>query len=144
MSKKYDPYNESAMSSVTWCGRARVEEKAITPEQYKMFFGRYQYGISFKVANTILKYNQEGIGEEIVPADELNKDAIDQIKTQVLDDEALEGTIEYEGQTLHWAWTPKVTNADGVEIDLFRLDRWMISQILEQMLDDESHWGVIA
>lgn len=45
-------------SEISWSNRLYVNEPEITPEQYKMFFGRHQFGISFDVANLFLKENQ--------------------------------------------------------------------------------------
>lgn len=126
-----------------WNGRIYVDEPQISPEQYKMFFGKSQYGISFEMANSILKNRQEGYMEEVVPADELCGEAIEQIKEQVLSGEA-SGEIEIEGVTLSWNWDPEISMDDGIETTFWDLGGWTQEKILKAMLDNECHSGEIV
>ena len=128
------------MSEVSWNGRIYVDEPKITPEQYKMFFARNEFGISFDVANSILHNRQEGYKEEVVPADELNYDAISQIKEQAMDGDT-DGEIEYEGSTLSWGWDYEILR-DGEEISWEDMDDWEKEKILTDMLDNECMWGM--
>ena len=126
--------------SVTWNGRIYVDEPRITPEQYKMFFDRCEFGIGFDMANSILKNRQEGYLEEVVPADELSYEARALIKEQVLDGEE-SGEIEIEGQTLHYNWDYEITE-DEEETTFENLDPCSQEKILTDMLDNECMWGM--
>ncbi len=128
--------------SGNWYGRIYVDEPEITPEQYKMFFGKYQYGISFKMANFILDNRVNGNDEEIVPADELCDEAKAQIKAMVIEDGDMDGTIEIEGFTLKWKWEVRITcDQTGEDITTQNLDEHALRKILTDMLDNEAHWG---
>lgn len=67
--------------SITWYGRTFIDEPSISPEQYKMFFDRYEYDI----ANQILAENNRGEYSEVVPADELTDEARADIKDQIIE-----------------------------------------------------------
>ena len=135
---------------ITWNGRMYVDEKQITPEQYKMFFGLYEYGISFATANKILQNRQEGNLDEIVPCDELSPMSIELILDDIHHLHNLEGTIDHEGQSLNWKWEPEINgtlddqNDDYQEnIDFFILPEWVQDKMLSDMLRKECHWGMI-
>ena len=127
---------------MTWNGRIYVNEPSLSPEQYKMFFDRCEYGITLSVANKILEWNAEGDFDEVVPADELHQEARDMIKEQIVDSRCTDGEIEYEGKTLHWKWEPKFTDDDGAEMSFEDVDGWLLERILHDMLDNECHWGM--
>lgn len=129
-----------------WNGRIFVDEEKITPEQYKMFFDRCEYGISFNVANSILK-NQKTIKyyNEVVPADELSYEARELIKEQALNGET-SGEIEIEGQTLRWNWNYEISDEDedGNTFDLTwsNVEDFEREKILTDMLDNECVSGM--
>lgn len=126
-----------------WNGRLYVDEKSITPEQYKMFFGKNEFGITFDTANCILKNRAEGFMDEIVPADELSEEAISDIKTQVMDG-YMSGTIYCEGQSLNWSWDSLEINMDdGEDTKFCQLSEGTKNHILNCMLDNECHCGEI-
>jgi len=130
------------IESGNWYGRIFVDEPQITPEQYKMFFGKYQYGISFNMANAILDNRVHGNDEEIVPADELCEEAKAQIKAMITEDGDMEGTIIIEGFTLDWKWEPVITcDQTGGNVTIKDMEKHSINKILTDMLDNEAHWG---
>lgn len=129
------------MSEITWAGRIYVDEKKITPQEYKEFFERGEFVISFKVANTILRNREEGNFDECVPADQLIQEARNDIKRQVMGNYETEGVIELEGQTLNWKWEPEITR-DREEISIEDLEDYELEKILTDMLDNECHWGM--
>ena len=51
------------MRSITWNGRIFIDEERITPQEYKEFFDRGMFVISFDMANSILKNRTEGYKE---------------------------------------------------------------------------------
>ena len=125
----------------TWNGRAYVNEECITPEQYKVFFDRNQYGIKYDIANMILGEMYRDGAEEIVPCDELNHESRKAIKKTIVNGHTC-GKIECEGLTLAWAWEPFISS-EGEEITIDSLDMFALEEIAEQMLDREAHWGMI-
>ena len=127
------------MSEVAWNGRIYVNEPQITPEQYKTFFDRCEYGISFNTANSILRNRQNGNLEEVVPADELNEEAKEQIKEQALMGDTY-GIIEDEGQILSWDWDYEITK-DDEEVHWEDMEDYEKEKILTDMLDNECVWG---
>lgn len=129
------------MSEISWNGRIFVDEPQITPEQYKMFFDRCEFGISFDVANSILKNRTEGYKEEVVPADELCEEAKSLIKDQVSDTRSTSGTIEFEGQSLNYDWDVDITR-DDEEITVEDLEDYELNKILTDILDNECTWGM--
>ena len=130
---------------MNWNGRIYVDEEQITPEQYKMFFGKYEFGISFDMANSILKNRTEGELGEVVPADELCEEAKQQIKDIVMYGDT-SGDIEIGGQTLHFDWDIEISDEDEEGEPLDRewadLEDWEKKKILTDMLDNECVWGM--
>ena len=126
---------------VTWNGRAYVNEESITPEQYKMFFGKDKYGIKYNIANMILGEMYRDGAEEIVPCDELNADSRETIKEAIRNGHTC-GRLECEGETLAWAWEPELTS-EGEEITIDALDEYALEYIADQMLNNEAHWGIM-
>ena len=129
------------MSEISWNGRIFVDEPQITPEQYKMFFDRCEFGISFDTANLILRNRAEGYKEEVVPADELFSEARELIKDQISDTRSTSGTIEFEGQSLNYDWDVDITR-DGEEITVEDLEDFELNKILTDILDNECTWGM--
>lgn len=127
------------MSEVSWNGRIYVDEPQITPEQYKIFFGRYEFGISFNTANSILRNRQNGDLDEVVPADELNDEAKDQIKDDAMYG-STSGEIEYAGQTLNWSWDYEIIK-DDEEVSWDDMEDYEKEKILTDMLDNECRCG---
>ena len=128
--------------SLSWSGYAYVDEPSITPEQYKMFFDRCACGISFKTANQILSENSNGDYSELVPADELDAFARIAIIDQILEGN-LTGNISYETFEIKWKWDPVIIDDAGLPISFEILTDEHKLQILHQMLEEESHWGII-
>lgn len=130
---------------VKWTGRIRVNERGITPEQYKMFFGRWKFGISFNMVNLLLEDNANGMMTECVPADELNDEATAAIKDQVLHMNKMEGTINLGGEELRWAWDFAEFTDDrtGDPIERKDIPEWQMEKILDTMLNDQCHWGIV-
>lgn len=128
-----------------WNGRIYVDEEQITPEQYKMFFDRCEYGISFSMVNSILRNITEGYLEEVVPADELSSEARELIKDQAMCGETY-GEIEIEGQYLNWGWNYEISDEDeeGNQYDLDWEDVGVFAKekILTDMLDNECRCGM--
>lgn len=129
------------MSEISWNGRIYVDEPQITPEQYKMFFDRCEFGISFDIANSILKNRTEGYKEEVVPADELCEEAKSLIKDQISDTRSTSGTIEFEGQSLNYDWDVDITR-DDEEITVEDLEDYELNKILTDILDNECRCGM--
>lgn len=128
-----------------WNSRIYVDEEQITPEQYKMFFDRCEYGISFDAANSILKNRTKGYLEEVVPADELSSEARELIKVQAMYGETC-GEIEIEGQYLNWDWNYEITDEDEegnqYDLDWEDVEDWAKEKILTDMLDNECVCGM--
>ena len=130
----------NSKESGNWHGRAYVSESFITPEQYKMFFGRDEFGIKFDVANQILTANAKGDFDEVVPCDELSADSIVEIMKSILSGN-LSGKLQYHGQLLSWQWNPSFTDADGCEMAFSEMPQEALAHILEDMLLYECRSG---
>ena len=143
---------------ITWSGRLFIDEQQITPEQYKMFFGRSEFGIRYSAANSILKSNSSGDYDEIVPGHELNEETTDTILYQFLYDEGYKtvsekaytetdaeelyiGTVQHEGFTLHWRWEPEIVDENDKPVSFKEANNWAKRQVLTQMLKEKSGWG---
>ena len=118
--------------SISWYGRAYIDEKSISPEQYKMFFDRCEFGIKFDIANMILKDNSEGNYNEVVPADELTNEARADIKSQIMSGN-MSGEIELEGHALKWKWEPKCFD-DGTPVLFDSLEEYVREKMVDDML----------
>jgi len=129
------------MRSISWNGRIFIDEEKITPQQYKEFFDRGMFVISFDVANYILKNRMEGYKEEVVPADQLFDKARELIKEQVLETREPSGSIDMEGQTLSYDWEYEIY-IDDEAATIEELEDWELEKILVQMLDDCCHSGM--
>ena len=127
--------------SITWNGRIFIDEERITPQEYKEFFDRGMFVISFDMANSILKNRTEGYKEEIVPADQLFDEARELIKTQVLETRESSGSISMEGQTLSYDWNYDLC-IDDEDATIEELEDYELEKILVQMLDDGCHSGM--
>ena len=127
--------------TITWNGRAFVTEESITPEQYKMFFGKDEYGIKYDIANMILHDMLIGESEEVVPCDELCNESRIDIANAIMDGHNC-GRLQMNGQTLSWAWEPELTS-EGEEISFSDLSSYALDKIAHQMLEDEAHWGIV-
>ncbi len=127
--------------SITWNGRIFIDEERITPQEYKEFFDRGEFVISFNVANSILKNRTEGYKEEIVPADQLFDKARELIKEQVLETREPSGSISIEGQTLSYDWNYDLC-IDDEDATIEELEDYELEKILVQMLDDGCHSGM--
>lgn len=121
-----------------WYNRAYVDEPELSPQQYHDFFDNCDFGISFKVANAILKARQKGYLEECVPCDELRTWYFDQIRNAVIANNELEGALissrSISDEKLHWRWDVEVTDEEGCYIDFFDLSKKTQNVILESML----------
>ena len=126
---------------ISWCGRIFIDEERITPQEYKEFFDRGEFVISFDVANCILKNRMEGYKEEVVPADQLFDAARELIKEQVFETREPSGNISMEGQTLSYDWEYDIY-IDGENATIEELEDWELAKILVQMLDDGYHAGM--
>lgn len=125
-----------------WYGRAHVAEKSITPEQYKMFFGLYEFGVTLDMANSLLKCTKDKDSTEVLPCDEMNEIAKAQITEQILVDHTMTGTIEYAGQILDWTWDNlEITCDDGSRPTFFDLADYERERIVREMLDNEYRCG---
>ena len=129
------------MRSITWNGRIFIDEERITPQEYKEFFDRGMFVISFDMVNSILKNRTEGYKEEIVPADQLFDEARELIKTQVLETREPSGSISMEGQTLSYDWNYDLC-IDDEDATIEELEDYELEKILVQMLDDGCHSGM--
>ena len=126
--------------NVTWNGRAFVDESSITPEQYKIFFDRCEFGIKYDIANLILKDRTAGNTSEVVPADELQPDAREIIREQALEGYT-SGDIYLCGEGLHWDWDIDIC-VDETETSWEDLPDIAKAKILSDMLDNECKAGM--
>ena len=129
------------MRSISWNGRIFIDEERITPQEYKEFFDRGEFVISFDVANCILKNRIEGYKDEIVPADQLFDKARELIKEQVLETREPSGSISIEGQTLSYDWVYDIC-IDDEAATIRELEDYELEKILVQMLDNCYHSGM--
>lgn len=125
---------------IYWNGRAYIDEESVTPEQYKMLFDRDMFGISYKTANKVLENMKEGNSEDVVPCDELSKDAKSMISKQILNKLKTSGEITIEGQTIHWKWEVEIL-IDGEEADFRELTPDSRETIVTSMLEDKRACG---
>ncbi len=77
-----------------WDGEIVVDEKSVTPEQYKLFFSRHGEASTFKDINWLLD-------NLAVYINELNEETSYTIKQQILDGES-SGVVESGDYMLHW------------------------------------------
>lgn len=124
----------------SWNGRIYVDEPELTKTQYETFFERREYGISFEIANQILKNRQEGFLDEVVPADELTENSRREIMRQVKAGKS-SGTVELNGITLDWNWDYEIYRDDKV-ISHTELEDFEIDKILTDMLDNQCVSGL--
>ena len=126
---------------ITWSGRAYVNEEQISPEQYKVFFDKAEFGIKFNVANQILGTCYREGSDEVVPCDELNYTSREKIKCAISMGET-SGCLYSCGERLHWEWEPKLTS-EGDSVALSELDKSALFEIAKQMLDKMRYCGII-
>ena len=127
---------------IYWIGRAFIEEPEITLVQYNTFFDKSDEVISFSRANSIFKEN--AVGESrgyIVPCDQLNKEAIDQIKKQFLEGKS-NGVLILDNQNLHWAWYPQFFTRTG-NVSIMSINKKKLEKVLSDMLDLGCYCGQV-
>ena len=130
--------------TITWNGRAYVDEDKLTQEQYDTFFEHGEYNIKLDIANLILS---EKDGDEVVPCDELNPEVRCQIASQMHYNHecgtATELTADGRYIKLNWAWNPAFTDDDGEEVGVDSLPYDVLDKIIYDMLESESRWGMV-